>query len=342
MFHHILVPLDGSLRAESALPVAARLARASGGSVILLRVVTTATDYWPALAATTQPSIAQSVADADLADAEQYLASLSVSPELHSVAIETVALFGSAAPTILSVAYSYSADLIVMCSHGYTGMKRWVMGSIAEKVARHAAIPVFILREGGPTPAHHHPDPTQPLRALVTLDGSAYAKAALVPAAQLIAALATPRQGTLHLVRVIKPNAKDQQIDGVRDEHAAQTQKAVHYLEATAMHLREGLTATAVANLNLPVTWSVITDTDVAEGILQVAENGEAAGTGIAGHSDVIVMATHGRGGMQRWAMGSITERVLNTTRLPMLIVRPPEMITSEHHSKEHAKATLS
>ncbi len=342
MFQHILVPLDGSLRAESALPAAARLARVSGGSVILLRVVTTATEYWPATAAIAQPSIAQSVADADLTGAEQYLAALSVSPVLREIALETVVLFGAAAPTILSAAYSYSADIIVMCSHGYSGMKRWVLGSVAEKVARHSAIPVFILHEGGPIPAHAHPDPTQPMRALVTLDGSAYAKAALIPAAQLIAALAGHGLATLHLVRVVKTHAHDEETEGVREEHAPLVQKAMHYLEATAEHLREGLTATAVAHLKLPITWSVTIDTDVAEGILHAAEGSETTqGTGIAGHSDVIVMATHGRGGMQRWAMGSITERVLNTTKLPILIVRPPEMTTPDHHGKEPSKATM-
>ncbi len=45
------------------------------------------------------------------------------------------------------------------------------------------------------------------------------------------------------------------------------------------------------------------------------------------GRCDVIAMATHGRGGVQRWAMGSITERVLSATKLPLLIVRPPDML---------------
>src|SRR6266576_5329505 len=103
-------------------------------------------------------------------------------------------MVGQPAVNILSAVDTRNIDLVVLCSHGYTGMTRWVLGSVAEKVARHARVPVLILREGGPLPAGPHPDITRPLRALVALDGSAHAKAALEPPASLIAALAAPHQ----------------------------------------------------------------------------------------------------------------------------------------------------
>src|SRR6266705_3216436 len=180
MFKRILVPVDGSTRAERALPVAARLARAAGGSVILVQVA--------ALPGT-------------------YSTDLASSAYAEAIEIETKALFGAAAQTILSVAYSYSADLIVLSSQGKTGLKRWVLGSVAQKIARHSPLPVFVLHEGGPLPARPQPDTHHPLHALVTLDGSALAKAALEPAAKLIAALSAPAQGALHLLRVVKPPA---------------------------------------------------------------------------------------------------------------------------------------
>lgn len=325
MFQHILVPIDGSSRAEIALPVAAHLARATGGTVILVRVVPSASEYWPVEPVMT--NIAQNVMEADLAEAERYLSALSVSPLLKDVQVKTVVLSGAVAPTIISVARSYHADLIILCSHGYTGMKRWVMGSVAGKIVRHSPLPVFVLREDGPLPLHAHPDPTQPLRALVTLDGSAHAKAALYPAAQLISALAAPAQGTLHLLRVVKTAHPS---EAHRSEYTHTLHKAQAYLGSTVDHLREGFTSPDVAHFNLPITWSVEVNTDVAEAILNVAENGEGVeGSGMPGHNDVIVMATHGRGGVQHWAMGSITERVMNATRLPILIVRPPEVVTS-------------
>jgi nucleotide-binding universal stress UspA family protein len=189
---------------------------------------------------------------------------------------------GGAGSAILAVAESAQSDLTVLCSHGYTGMTRWALGSVAEKVVRSAPIPVLVLREGGPVPARPHPDVTRPLRALVALDGSMLAKAALEPAASLIAALATPAQGVLHLVRVVKPVSPDsEEKDPEEREHFLH--KAKTYLSTTAEHLREGLVAPAVADLTLPVTWSVALDTDVAEGIVRVAENGEDVEVGANG-----------------------------------------------------------
>ena len=71
MFHHILVPLDGSPRAERAIPVATRLARASGGTVVLLRVVRLAPDFVPYPAA--DPRTIQTIIDADFEEAKNYL-----------------------------------------------------------------------------------------------------------------------------------------------------------------------------------------------------------------------------------------------------------------------------
>jgi len=325
MFQRILVPLDGSTRAERAIPVAARIARASGGAVVLVRAVNVAIGFWPSLAGEA-PGV-HSALDANQAVADEYLARIKQVPELADITTETRIVFGPASPAILAAAASAQADLMVLCSHGYTGMTRWALGSVAEKVARHAQVPVLVLREAGPEPAGPHPDVTRPLRALVALDGSVLAKAALEPAASLIAALAAPAQGAVHLVRVVKPVIPDQEgKDPEEQEHFLF--KAKRYLSATVEQMRAGLVAPTLAHLRLPVTWSVTIDTDVAEGIVRVAENGEdAAGAGVFGRCDFIAMATHGRGGVQRWAMGSITERVLSATRLPLLIVRPPDLL---------------
>jgi nucleotide-binding universal stress UspA family protein len=83
-------------------------------------------------------------------------------------------------------------DIIIMCSHGYTGMTRWALGSVAEKVASHAFVPVLVLRKGGLIPASPHPDALRPLGVLVALDGSTRAEGGIEPAASLIAAVAAP------------------------------------------------------------------------------------------------------------------------------------------------------
>jgi nucleotide-binding universal stress UspA family protein len=91
-----------------------------------------------------------------------------------------------------------------MTSQGNTGVKRWMLGSVAQKIARYSAVPVLVLHEKGPVPAGPHLD-TRPLRVLVPLDGSTLAKSAIEPAAQLAAAIAAPGQGSLHFMQVIKP-----------------------------------------------------------------------------------------------------------------------------------------
>jgi nucleotide-binding universal stress UspA family protein len=214
------------------------------------------------------------------------------------------------------------------------------MGSVAEKVAHHSIVPVLILREGGSAPAGLHLDVTQPMRVLVPLDGSAHAKTALAPAAALIAGLSAPAQGALHMVRVIKPlkplPLKPLLTPEEEEERLNQRNQMLHkartYLESTSEHLKEGLVSPGVVEHNPTITWSVSIDQDVASAIIRVAENGEdAEGAGVFGGCDVIAMATHGRGAFQRWAVGSVTERVLNATRLPILVVRPAEIDMIQH-----------
>jgi len=340
MFKRILVPLDGSTRAERAIPVAARLAHASGGSVIITRVVNNSIETWPYVIQ--QPTLVQSIIDTELDLASQYLEDIITSAALKGITTESVVLFGPVAPTILSMAHSYDADLIVVCSHGYTGITRWVVGSVAEKVACHSTVPVLVLREGGPIPTDQCVGFGYAPKALVALDGSAHAKAAIEPAAYLVAALAAPARGTLHLTRVVSELAANSKEDTLNTgEYMLHT--ASQYLKTTIEHIHEGLVAPCVKDLDLNINWSVAVDVDVAGALIRVAENGEnIMEKGVYGGYDVIVMATHGREGLQRWAMGSFTERVLNASKLPLLIVRPPEPETTKKSHLTLEKTTLA
>jgi nucleotide-binding universal stress UspA family protein len=329
MFTRIMVPLDGSTRAERAIPVAARLARASGGSVLLAQVAAIPIMY-ESYGGSSYPGEA---IDTEIQNAEDSLKMLAQSEALAGIKVETTALFGAAAQTLLSMATMFKADLVVMTSQGKTGMKRWLLGSVAQKVARHSPIPVLVLHETGTMPVGARPDGS-PLRALVTLDGSVLAKSALEPAAQLIAALSAPAPGALHLLRVVKsPPVDEKKTDPDSVEHGQE--QALHTaktsMQSIVEHLREG----PVGKLKLALTWSVALDDDVAGAIIRVAESGEdAAGAGAPGRCDVVAMATHGRTGLQHWMLGSVTERVLSATRLPLLIVRP-EVTAFQNASEE-------
>jgi len=322
MFTHILVPLDGSRRAEQALPVAARLAHASGGTVVLLQVVSMANQFISYVAM--EPIITQRLIDFRLEEAKDYLSDLARSSSLHGVYTETLIFFGQPTAYILSIVDSQKIDLIVMCSHGYTGIRRWIMGSVAEKVAHYASAPVLVLREGKPPLANLQPDDSGSLRILVPLDGSARARAAIAPAARLVAGLASPGRGALHLTQVVTMSGIEQMRHSERETIV---REAKQKLRSTVEEIRGGLVADYDAGLNLSITWSVTIDDDIAAGIVRVAENGEdAEGAGVFGGCNMIAMATHGYSGLKRLALGSITERILHSTALPLLIVRPPDM----------------
>jgi nucleotide-binding universal stress UspA family protein len=327
MFERILVPLDVSRRAEQALPIAARLARASRGTDVLLRVVSLPNALVSYLAL--EPIPIEVDIDAAREEARNYLDHIATGRRLVGIHTEAEVILGQAAVTILSAVNTHHLDLIVLCSHGYTGMMRWFMGSVAEKVAHHSLVPVLVLREGGPLPVGPHPDAESPWYVLVPLDGSARAQAAVTPAAQLSAALSAPARGALHLTRVVVRPDPGEISHRTRE---AIMHEAKEYLGTAVEQIRDGLVAGPVADLQLAITWSVTLDEDIASGIIRVAEGGEdAEGAGVFGRCQVIAMTTHGSGGLPRWVILPITQRVLHATRLPLLIVRPPDMMDKAH-----------
>jgi nucleotide-binding universal stress UspA family protein len=323
MFKRIIVPLDGSGRAERAIPIAARLARASNGTIFLVRVVSTETASLPSAAG--RPLLVQTVGESDRALAESYVTGIANSELLTGIEVHTEVPVGLIAPSILTLASDKQADIIVICSHGYTGVTRWwMMGSVAAKVARFAGKPVLVLREGGPVPPERHPG-EQPLRVLVPLDGSDDAKAALMPAATLASALAAPGQGGLHLTHVVQSSTIAQKAGRSSDTSGmtkASQNMAWEYLQATMRQVIGRLKDSTGVGFNLALTASVTIDDDIAQGIISVAENGGGDGTEVFGGCDVIAMTTHGYSGRQHW-VGSVTEHVLDTSRLPLLIVQP-------------------
>jgi len=317
MFQRILVPLDGSPRAELALPMAVQIARASSGSVVLLRVVSPPIDYGGGLAQA--PLLTEQVLETELAMASGYLDRVAKARELTGIVTTTDAMFGLPAQAILAEAESEAVDLIVMCTHGHSGFTRWALGSVTQKVARHSPVPVLVLRAGVPLPPVSRAETPRSISALVALDGSSLAETALAPAAHLVAALAAPAQGALHLMQVVKVFPTSAEEGFVSQLNQDSLKRAEAYLAAVKEQAQE-----TCQDLKLSITWSVALDADVADAIIGTAEYGkQVEGARGFGGSDLIAMSTHGRGGLERWVMGSMTERVLGATRLPMLIVRP-------------------
>jgi nucleotide-binding universal stress UspA family protein len=135
----ILVPLDGSILAEAALPVAADMAQAAGAQVILLRA-----SFAPASPGR-DPIEVQAAA---VREAEGYLADAAARVRALGVKdVRSSAWYGEAATAIIEAAAFNHADLIVMTTHGRSGLARLVMGSVAETVLRGTTTPILVLRE---------------------------------------------------------------------------------------------------------------------------------------------------------------------------------------------------
>ncbi len=333
MFKRILVPLDGSTRAERALPVAARIAHATGGALTLVYATSFQAEYAPYLANAPIYTI-----ENEIARAKEYLDGAIKRHHLTNLHVFKEALPGVVAQTILNVAHDSHADLIVICSHGYTGFKRWALGSVARKVVRQSSAPVLVLYEHGQQFTGSDPSQNHPLSGIIALDGSAFAEASISPTAHLLSSLTPPQsQARIHLVQVLKsPILQDNLVyqDYSLDLNlqAEALADAKSYMQSVA----DTFTKTLGAQLDMQVTWEVKESQDVAGELLQVTPSSDNHAK--AEEYDLMTMATHGRDGFNRWIMGSVTENVLDASRLPLFIVRPQAMqlpVAEDSKSKE-------
>lgn len=312
MLQHILVPLDGSSRAEQALPLAAHIARRTGGTISLLQVIP------PEIGNGTYTYsragvLADEVQVVLMQEARDYLERITYTEMLAGIGVRTRVATNLPAQEILNYAESEHVDLIVQCRHGFTGLKRWVMGSVAQKVVRHSPVPVLVISEKGLESPVVHPEQAQAIRVLVALDGSPLAESILLPAAQLVAALSPAETtGELHMLRILKPPSDPEERRylaydiNIRQFYRSEAEQ---YLSI----IKEKLAKELPADVHVQLTSDMKEDADVATALIGVAESGYA----------LIALATHGRSGLKHWMVGSIAERVLEKATMPLLIMRP-------------------
>lgn len=325
MFQRVIVPLDGSLCAERAIPVAARLARVSGGSVVFVQVVLPPVDFGKY----TAPRLVNSeriVFENNQARATSYLASMMVNytHELAGIDVEIGVAVGLVPQTFCSVARKEQADLIVLSNREETGMKRWFLGSIAQETVHHSTVPILVLNEQSVIPRMSHS--AYPLQAQVILDGSLISETALEPTAKLLAALAAPTQGILHLVYVVDHTVtsgkwrSQTQGDSVHREQIMQ--EAEKYLAGVIDRLYKG----SLASLKLIVTTSVVCCTDRSKTIIDVAD--DIAKTEFKGACNLIALTIHGRKSLRQQIERSVSKHILGSTRLSLLTISPQQIAT--------------
>lgn len=321
MLQHILVPLDGSACAEQALPVAARIARANGATITVVRILAQTQEYPYTLMDGTVSM--EECYEEEVHEAERYLEKIVYSGTLRGIALQTELLSGLPHQLLPSLARMKHIDLIVMCSRATTGFKRLVLGSLAQELIRHSTVPVFILRDGYTDITAFETSEAQQFSILVALDSSNHAENVLLPAAQLSATFSTPRVGKLHLLHIVKPrHAGNKQTPLLINEiNQRRIEEAKLYLSQLKARMQQQLSG----EIAVEITSSVVLDINVPETIIQTAEQGlTMPGASNAGYN-AIAIVTHGNHGLSYWFGSHVTEHMLGETRLPLLVIRMQE-----------------
>ena len=301
MFPTVLLALDGSPLAERALPYAEELACAAGAQLLLVRAVAVHPVCGPA-------------ADAQLAaavrEAEAYLDELAAGLARRGLAVGTAVPRGpSAGDAVVDEAYRQQADLVVLTTHGQTGLGRWEYGSAAEVILARAPAPVLLLRSW--LRANHPEPPGDRPRLLVPLDGSPFAEAGLVAARRLARLLGGElvlcRAGPQPPLRPVRAPADAWLADYLQEEELdARRAAALGYLQRQAHRLAaQGYPARVHLTVGEP-----------AEAIAAAAREEGAS---------LVVMATHGIADAYRLLLGSVAEGVLRCDETPLLLVRPED-----------------
>ena len=299
MVKKILVPLDGSKTAEHALPLARFLARRLGLSVQFLSVIDL-TELARSVSAAEGLYLDTLVAD-DMRKSEEYLAQ--TAKTFPGSAVQWLVAKGKAADVIIETAAADNATLIAMATHGRSGLNRFLLGSVADKILRGASNPVLLVRatEGVQT------DGEEPFTSIVVpLDGSEIAESVL-PA---VVELAQRLDSEIVLFRAYnvphsiyggedgrQPAIVAELIGGIKAE-------ARDYLEKKTVELRERGARKVSYTLREGLS---------ADQIIALARKTP---------DNLIVMCSHGRSGVKRWVLGSVTETVVRHSGDPVLVMR--------------------
>jgi nucleotide-binding universal stress UspA family protein len=307
-FRTILVPLDGSPLAEQALPLAGRIAETAGSKVRLALVHETPAPPLDPVAARLFMSAYASSTKVE----RSYLRSIQARMRQDGVRLASaVTLRGPVAPTIEQYVRELGIDLVVMATHGRGGVRRAWLGSVADHLVRHLEIPVLLVRPGEDGAAiRSEPGAYQ---ILVPVDGSPLAEEAIAPAVDLARLWGLE----VKLLQVVHPVLfwGDELLGWPAPQDQALTEQARSQAEGYVRDLAERLRRDGIR-----ATGAAIIGGSAADTILQVANPERVA---------AIAIATHGRGGLRRLVLGSVADKLIRATAIPVLV----------HHPRQRPKA---
>jgi len=301
MFRSLVVPLDGSELAESALPYAVQLAHAADGALTLVRVALAPP---PARLDGADWEDAQAQA---VQEAEMYLNEVAAKLSTR-VRVAPHVAYGRAPHEILAAVDQTGADAVIMATHGRTGLAHLMYGSVAEALLATSPVPVLLVH-ARPGEAPSAPFDPATARIAVTLDGSDFAESAVHTAAGLVGV-----RGELVLVCIVSPPEEVERDETGRviayldQQEEARSRAARDYLQRVATDFGRQYPGVRIKQ---DVRFG-----DAAPGIIAAAID-----TGV----DLVVMSTHGRTGVRRAMLGSVAGQVVANGTTPVLLVGPHE-----------------
>jgi nucleotide-binding universal stress UspA family protein len=293
MIKRVLVPLDGSPLAEQILPYARLLAEVFKVPVELLTV-----DDAEA-SAPFKPAIGDGADDYLKTIAGQFPASIGVTSAVE---------LGRPAEVIVKRALRDAGCVIAMITHGRSGIKRWLLGSVAAKVVQATENPLLLVRAAAAAGATSKPSFDS---VIVPLDGSELGESVLTTAvewarpmgAEVVLAGAYELPTTAYY-RAEGASGGEAFIPSYEELVAAMSRETREYLDRKVNELRaQGFARVRAAILAGPA----------AEQIIDLARNTRGS---------LIAMCSHGRSGVSRWMLGSVTDKVVHHAENPVLILR--------------------
>ena len=300
---NIMVPLDGSRFGEAAIPVALGLARDLGAQLKLVSVSANGRVSTRRRISSISPEHAEPL-DSEFS---RYLETLT--SRIHSVStvpVSRVVLGGSATKALAEFNDLSHPDLIVMSTHGRGPLCRAWIGSVADWLIRHVATPIILVRPA--ETGEIDPAKAEQIRhVVVPLDGSELAEQSLEWAKRIVRAVnasCTLVQVTHQSFTAWSPHLR-RRAPAVSDYTQVGSSASHDYLSSVAGRLQEeGVKADTVVDGGVPA----------AVGVLKCAEQRSA---------DLIVIASHGRGGLRRLVLGSVADKIVRASEVPVLVVRP-------------------
>jgi nucleotide-binding universal stress UspA family protein len=294
MYTRMLVPLDGSETAEKVLPYARALARGLKIPVELLAVIEIGR-----YTSGERARYLDTLTDAAIRRNQEYLQR--VAKTFKDAGAEWTVEGGRPAEAIIVKAAENKGTLITMATHGRSGLTRWLLGSVAEKVMRGASNPTLSVRASKEAKGEGEATPD---RIIVPLDGSKLAEIVLPTVVDLAKALKLK-------VVVLRTYSVNPIIYGYEDylpeldvNEAELEKEATGYLNSEVEQLKRE---------NLADVVPIVSDGEAAETIIELAKGAP---------NSLIAMCSHGHSGVKRWVLGSVAEKVIRHADNPVLVIR--------------------